>query len=106
MSSTDCPTDASKSCSKYIFSLNFLVIGNLQVGFNRLYKTSEMAFAIFRDIVANPSSMAAGYIPLEISPIGNLYRLALSNLKASEMALAIFLDQASVAIYPSLEFPV
>ena len=49
-------------CSKYIFSLNFLVIGNL-------------------------------------------YRLALTNLKAAEKALTIFLDRVTVAIYLSFEFP-
>ena len=37
--------------------------------------------------------------------IGNLYRLALTNLKASEMALARFLDRVTVAIYLSFEFP-
>jgi len=44
-----------------------------------------MALAIFRDTVANPSRMAAKGIFLLV--IGNRYRLALTNLKASEEKL-------------------
>ena len=53
-----------------------------------------MAFAIFRSVFHG----SLGYIPLEISLIGNLYRLALTNLQASEKALAIVLKV--LFIYP------